>query len=266
MDEINKKEISFRFGENWKSFVEKIGEEDLASARKNIEEWLGANNIRGKTVIDIGCGSGIHSLAFWTLGAKEVLSFDLDSQSVEASKMVWENAGKPDNWKILTGSILDEVFLSGLGEHSFDIVYSWGVLHHTGKMWEAVDNALSCVKMGGYFWIALYVKGPSYQQDFALKIMYNKASAFRKKVMRGRAIADIMKKRLKNGHNPLEWNQKKSRGMNTYHDIVDWLGGLPYEVASVDEVVDFTRKKGLILEKIQTGEANNIYLFSSPLA
>ncbi len=54
--------------------------------------------------------------------------------------------------------------------------------------------------------------------------------------------------------------------MNVYHDIVDWLGGLPYEVASAEEVVAFTRKQGLILEKLRTSfeGGNNVFLFSLP--
>jgi 2-polyprenyl-6-hydroxyphenyl methylase/3-demethylubiquinone-9 3-methyltransferase len=258
--------VTFSFGENWEAFVRTVSDESIKSARKDIEEWLGPNAILGKSVLDIGCGSGIHSLVFASMGAKEVVSFDVDEHSVAATLTLWEKVETPSQWKVKKGSILDKPFLQSLGSERFDIVYAWGVLHHTGAIWEAMENASSMVKKGGLYWLSLYEKGPNYHRDLKLKESYNAASPFAKKIMRGRWIAGLMRQRLRWGLNPFRWNEKKERGMDTYHDIVDWLGGLPYEVASVEEVIDFTRRRGFILEKIRTYPegANNIYLFSLP--
>lgn len=272
--------ITFSFGANWQSFVKTVSSDTLLLARNDIVEWLGEDTIIGKTVLDIGCGSGIHSLVFCLLGAKEILSFDYDPKSVKATRSLWEKAGQPAHWQVVQGSILDKNFLQSIkSEYEFDIVYAWGVLHHTGAMWEAIENSCNLVKKGGLYWIALYDKGPTYESDLALKIKYNQASAMGKKLIVAENIARIIWRRLcrfgrrkfvklllqgrfRELREPLAWNQKKERGMNVYHDLIDWLGGLPYEVATVDEVVEFHSKKGFVLERIQTGEANNIYLFS----
>ena len=257
---MENEQITFSFGKNWRSFVDTVSEDTVARARRDIEEWLGVETVAGKTVLDIGSGSGIHSLCYFLLGAKEIVSFDLDPFSVESTRLLWQRAGGPSNWHVTQGSILDPDFVAGLAKH--DIVYSWGVLHHTGAMWKALDVAASLVKDGGRFWIAIYVKTPEYPQQLALKQSYNRASKFGKKVLEWKEIYKIMKARWHAGLNPLAWNEKKGRGMDIYHDIKDWLGGLPYEVASKEEVVDFCRERGFLVEKISEGEANTIYLFS----
>lgn len=253
--------ITFSFGKNWKSFVDTVSEGAVERAMADIKEWLGADKIQGKTVLDIGCGSGIHSLSYFLLGANEVISFDADQYSVEATNVLWEKAGRPSNWRIQQGSILDPDFFGNLG--TYEIVYSWGVLHHTGSMWEAIGNASSLVQQGGQFWIALYVKGPKYPEHLALKQAYNRASAFGKKLMEWKYIYGLMRDRWKWGLNPFAWNQSEVRGMDTRHDIIDWLGGLPYEVASKEEVIEFLGERGFVLEKIKElpEGGNNMYLF-----
>lgn len=260
----NNEVITFSFGQNWRSFVDTVSEDAVSRAMKDIEEWLGRASIEGKTVLDIGCGSGIHSLCFYMLGAKEVVSLDVDPYSVESTQILWEKAEKPANWKILHGSVLDKDFLQTIEPR--EIVYSWGVLHHTGSMWEAIGNASTRVKRGGLFWIAIYVKGPNYPEHLALKQSYNRASKLGKKIIERKEILKLMHQRWKNGENPLDWNQKVERGMDTYHDLVDWLGGLPYEVASPEEITSFCQERGFRLEKIdEAGEGGNAkYLFSLP--
>lgn len=110
--------------------------------------------------------------------------------------------------------------------------------------------------------MAIYTKGPSYAADLALKRRYNTASPLGRRLLIYKKIGKAMLKRLRKFQNPLAWNQPKERGMDVYHDIVDRLGGLPYEVASPDEVVQFTRRRGFVLERIKVeGErANSIYV------
>lgn len=256
--------ITFSFGKNWRSFVDTVTEGSIERAMSAIREWLAPELISDRSVLDIGCGSGIHSLCFHLVGAREVLSIDVDPQSVESTRLMWEKAGSPSNWRIVQGSILDRNFVAGLGRH--EIVYSWGVLHHTGSMWEAIDAASSLVEKDGKFLIAVYVKGPEYPAHLALKQSYNRASGMKKKLMVWRAIAKIMNDRRKIGLSPFAWNEKCDRGMDVYHDIIDWLGGLPYEVASKEEIMAFFGERGFVLEKIQElpEGSNNTYLFSLP--
>lgn len=246
--DLYKEHITFSFGKNWRSYVDSMTDDRVEGARKDIEEWLGHDGVQGKTVLDIGCGSGIHSLSYYLLGAKEILSFDADKYSIEATQILWEKAGRPSNWRIQDGSILDREFIGNLD--SYDIVYSWGVLHHTGSLWKAIDNACSLVAPGGLLWISIYVKGPRYPQHLALKQAYNQASVLGKKFMVWKEIYKMMRLRVSWRQNPFAWNTKVDRGMDVYHDLIDWLGGLPYEVASKEEIIDFCQGRGLLLNKV----------------
>jgi 2-polyprenyl-6-hydroxyphenyl methylase/3-demethylubiquinone-9 3-methyltransferase len=256
-------QIAFSFGQNWLDFLQGVSPEALAAARQDIEAWLADVPLHGRRVLDIGSGSGIHSLGFVGLGC-EVVSFDLDPKSVSATRTLWEQAGKPAQWRVLEGSVLDTAFLAGLGWESFDVVYAWGVLHHTGALWEAVEHTLRMVKPGGVAWLAVYTRRPTYAAELALKLRYNRASPLGRKLMIWRRIASIMWDRLKHLRNPLAWNHRVERGMDVYHNLLDWFGGLPYEVASEEEMVVFTRKRGFILERIRTGQANTDYLLWRP--
>jgi 2-polyprenyl-6-hydroxyphenyl methylase/3-demethylubiquinone-9 3-methyltransferase len=257
---------SFSFGKNWQDYLNGVTSVHLEDAERDIDYWIGTQALRGKSVIDIGSGSGIHSSRFIKMGAARVVSLDADVHSVEATRRMWRNLGEPINWTVMHGSILDRQFTEDLG--TFDIVYSWGVLHHTGAMWEAIENACSMVAKGGLFWISLYAKGPRYPKDLELKRTYNAASSLRKWSMLWTRILIIMLARLRHLENPLGWNRRRSRGMDTRHDLIDWLGGLPYEVASEDEVVVFCRRHGLVLERIRVKEEGgcSIYVFSRATA
>ncbi len=260
---MDKEKISFSFGRNWKDFAGTISDKECAGAMEDIRFWLGDEAVKGRRVVDVGSGSGLHSLSMSRLGATSIFSFDYDQESVNTTRSLWEREGSPKTWQVEHGSVLDDEFISKLGK--FDLVYSWGVLHHTGEMWKAVGNACRLVAPGGKLFISLYAKGPRYEQDLALKRKYNEASDFGKRIMIARWIANLMWARLNSLQNPFAWNEKRERGMNTYHDLIDWLGGLPYEVATEDEVVVFCRSRGLILERIQAKPegACSIYVFSS---
>src|SRR5580765_3445201 len=128
-------EVRFRFGQNWTNFLSIVDERRIAEATARMSEVLG--DIRGKTFLDVGSGSGIHSLAAIRLGASRVYSFDYDSQSVACTSELKRRFAPMANWQVQPGSALDEQYLRSLGP--FDIVYAWGVLHHTGAMWESFD-------------------------------------------------------------------------------------------------------------------------------
>jgi len=221
--------------------------------RRAVEtEWLGKDAVRDRRVLDIGSGSGLHSLSFVLLGAEHVHSFDYDPKSVEATETLRAMWDGPSNWTVERGSILDEDYLSSLA--SFDVVYSWGVLHHTGDMWTAFDNAVHLVRPGGVIWAALYHKGERYKKHLAVKRRYNRASAFGKTMLEMRALGRLMLSRIRHLHSRLVWKETKRRGMSVLHDIRDWFGGLPYEVADEDEVVRFGTDRGLILRRIHVAD------------
>jgi SAM-dependent methyltransferase len=253
--------ITFSFGKNWTDYNKHVTDEEIIKAQEDLVFWIGKENISGKRILDLGCGSGIHSLCLYNLGAGELISFDYDPYSVAATTQYWEKKGKPSNWKILQGSVLDNEFLRQLG--NFDLVYSWGVLHHTGSMWHAINNALAMVRDNGLFYLTIY-KDDNYEHSLKVKERFNASSALGKRWMINKEIMKMMVIRALSFRNPFTWNRKLERGMNIYHDLVDWLGGLPYEAASEDEMLQWGIANKLQLKRIwcKNGKGScNYYLF-----
>lgn len=253
--------ITFSFGENWQAFLKTMPADALDRALADSRQWLSDGQVAGKAIVDVGCGSGLHSLVFLQRGAARVVSLDSDPRSVAATRGLWERSGRPAPWTVAEGSILDTGLVERLRSEPFDVVYSWGVLHHTGAMWQAIDHACSLVKPGGLLWLSLYAKGPQYARDLMLKQRYNAASAFGKRMLAWRFVLRVMWARLRRGSNPFAWNERKARGMDTWHDIIDWLGGLPYEVASVDEVVTTVQARGFALKQVEPAPEGSCHVF-----
>ncbi len=269
---------SFAFGRNWRDFIDHhLDQERIGEAKKSLVDFMGAHRIEGKRFLDVGCGSGLFSLAAHQLGAAEVFSLDVDRDSVKCCEHLKGRVGNPANWTVRQASILDDDFVSGAGR--YDVVYSWGVLHHTGAMWTAIENASRLVADRGAFYIAIYNKadgiaiypdgrfGPS---SFWVreKKLYVSLPAFLQAVIDLFVMAFSIFFYLVTFRNPVRKirAQKSRRGMSWRVDIKDWLGGYPYEYASVHEIFRFVRKLGFQLENVKSnnGLANNEYLFTRP--
>lgn len=250
--------VSFSFGRNWKSFSRFASESAIQRAEDDVRLWLGPHGVAGKSVIDVGCGSGIHSLVLHRMGAASLVSIDADLGSVQSTNRFHDRAGNPPNWRVLGGSILDRGLLRSLGR--FDVVYSWGVLHHTGQMWTAIENASALAAPNGRMWISIYAKGPNYANQLRVKRKFNNASWLYKKAYVAYYLLARWRAERRAGHRLKDWFWYE-RGMNAYHDAVDWFGGLPYEVASVDEVKDFLESRGWNLERLREVPEGQCHVF-----
>lgn len=250
-------EERFRFGKNWTQYLQLFDPQRLQRARETLQDMIGLSDFTGQTFLDIGCGSGLFSLAARQLGAS-VTSLDFDPDSVACASRLREEFFPGDTqWKILQGSVLDKALIQSLGQHS--IVYSWGVLHHTGHMWDAIQNASTTVVPGGSFFIAIYNdQGRISRNWLKVKKLYNTSSAPVKKLLIYWFIFQFwwktfLRDLFKYG-NPLHsWkNYRSERGMDVYHDMVDWIGGYPFEVAKPEEILHFCNDRQFRLQKMKT--------------
>jgi len=245
----------FEFGKNWQRFLSVLDDRRIEAAETSLRAMFEANRLDGKTFLDVGSGSGLFSLAAARLGAR-VHSFDYDPDSVACTRYLKTRYAPDASWVVEEGSVLDRQFLAGLGR--FDLVYSWGVLHHTGAMWTALENVATLVADGGQLAIAIYNdQGPISRRWTAIKRLYNGAPrALRPVVLLPVVIvreARIMLGDVVHGRNPLEpWRTTGTRGMSKWHDWVDWIGGYPFEVAKPEAVFDFFRARDFSLTKLHT--------------
>jgi 2-polyprenyl-3-methyl-5-hydroxy-6-metoxy-1,4-benzoquinol methylase len=247
-------ETRFAFGKNWQRFLVCLNDERIAEAEQSLRSMLERESLSGKSFLDIGCGSGLFSLAARRLGAR-VFSFDYDPQSVACALQVKGSFFPGDSdWQIERGSALDQSYLRNAG--TFDVVYAWGVLHHTGAMWEALENMVSLVRHGGKLFVAIYNdQGAKSDIWRFVKRSYNRVPRSLRflilwpigaALLSGMTLVDICRLRKPR----IASTVSSPRGMSLWTDIVDWVGGYPFEVASPNQIIDFYRRRGFCLDKL----------------
>lgn len=259
----------FAFGENWTRFLAVVNEERICRAAQSLKDWLGEAGLESRSFLDAGSGSGLFSLAARRLGAR-VHSFDADPQSVRCTETLRERYFPGDErWTVEQGSIVDPEYTAALGR--YDIVYSWGVLHHTGRMWEALEATTGLVKPGGTLFIAIYNdQGRASRRWKRIKECYTAtppplrwavvAPAFLR-LWGPTFLRDAVRGR------PLEsWRSysEHGRGMSPWLDVIDWVGGFPFEVAKPEEVFEFCHGRGFDLKRLRTcggGPGCNEFVF-----
>ncbi len=222
----------FDFGANWRRYLRLVDETRIESAVVSLRSMLGVKSLEGLRFLDAGCGSGLFSLAAHCMGA-QVWGMDLNPAAVACAEELKRRFGnEAPRWKIIQGSILDANLLQGLG--TFDVVYSWGVVHHTGSMWQALETVAERVAPGGSLFIAIYNDQGALSGYWAqVKRLYNASGLGRAAVIAVHAPYLI----------GLRWLVRRvgkrggpERGMNLWYDMHDWLGGYPFEVATPERV------------------------------
>lgn len=248
----------FEFGANWKRFLNTLDDSRIALAEESLRNMLSVSDLQGLRFLDIGSGSGLFSLAARRLGAT-VHSFDYDPLSVACTADLKNRYFSNDaRWVVEQGSALDKDYLETLGQ--WDVVYSWGVLHHTGAMWRALNNVAPLVLKGGMLYIAIYnrqrVMNPVWTR---MKRTYNRLPRGLRWLVLGPALIRLWGPRTiydvargKPFHTWRHYAEYSLRGMSAWRDVVDWVGGYPFEVAKPEEIFRFYRDRGFVLTNMAT--------------
>lgn len=247
----------FEFGKNWARFLEGLTDERIAQAEASLIQMLGREALQGKSFLDIGSGSGLFSLAARRLGAR-VHSLDYDPYSVNCTAELRRRYfGDDPQWKVERGSALDEAYLQSLGK--FDVVYSWGVLHHTGNMWSALENAGRSVADNGKLFVAIYNdQGTASKRWTKVKQMYNSLPSGLRFLVVWPAFWSLWWRRLTKDFlrlqpfHSIRHYDTGGRGMSFWRDHIDWVGGYPFEVAKPEQIFDFYFARGFHLLKLTT--------------
>lgn len=238
----------FGFGKNWRNFSHVIDCESIDVAARSLCDFLEVETLQGKRFIDVGCGSGLFSAAAARLGAESVYAFDYDVDSVATAEQVLSEHAPKNDWIVEHGDVLDEAYIASLGRA--DVVYSWGVLHHTGSMWRAIENTLSLVSDNGVLYLALYNdQGIFTRFWWYVKLAYNRLPAF----LRPLLVFPYFLLSLPGAifHHAIKPTATRHRrGMKLWFDSVDWIGGFPFEAANPGAVEIFCRDHGFTMRKV----------------
>jgi 2-polyprenyl-6-hydroxyphenyl methylase/3-demethylubiquinone-9 3-methyltransferase len=248
--DLRSAETHFAFGENWRSFLATVSDKAVEDATRDLAALLGGPPAAGTRFLDIGCGSGMSMLAALRLGFAEVEGVDIDDNSAAAARTLLGARAPGGPWSVRTASVFE---LDPARDGGREVVHSWGVLHHTGDMWPAIDRAAALVAPGGRLVLALYRKTPLCGFWRVEKRFYSRAPAPVRAAMRGVFKAMILAGITATGRNPWRYVRTygSARGMDFHHDVVDWLGGYPYESVAPEELSAFLAARGFEMERMR---------------
>lgn len=260
--------MRFRFGRNWRSYSQLISEESVAVAGRSITALTGEVEGADRLFLDIGCGSGLFSASASRMGFR-VHGFDYDEDSVSTSRETMLRFAPDRPWVIERGDVLDDAYMDRVPVADF--VYAWGVLHHTGDLWQALENALAKVDRGGTLVLAIYNdQGFRSTMWRIVKRLYVRFPLLRPLLLVGaffvqwwRPLLDDLRHR-RGFLSSWRHYSDDDRAMSAWHDLRDWVGGYPFEVASIDETVTALSRAGFEVVHVEPvpfkGSGNNQYV------
>lgn len=184
----------------------------------------------GKKILDCGCGTGEFTCWYAAQG-NAMTAIDLSGPSIERAKAYAEQNGLADRIDFRKMSVLE----MDLPENSFDIVYSYGVLHHTPDPQRGFANMVRACKPGGIVIVSVY----SLYSRFILRMKQKLINAI---------AGDDVEKRMKWGKRlfPLTARKLKLRAHDASDAILYDQFAIPHEsLHTAGEVLGWLDDHGL---------------------
>jgi 2-polyprenyl-6-hydroxyphenyl methylase/3-demethylubiquinone-9 3-methyltransferase len=238
----------FAFGKNWDLYSRQINPQHVENSKKDLIGLIQFESLEGMTVLDIGSGSGIHSLSMMLLGCRDLVSLDYDSDSVSTTKRILSDKIFKGDFQVIQADILKHI--PELDGRTFDLVYSWGVLHHTGDMMKGIDRSIGYVKPGGLIALALYRKTLFCSIWRIEKLVYSKSPKFLQNlIQKFYELVFALQTYLKTGKTFGSYKRGylQKRGMEFSSDVHDWLGGYPYESIDPKYLIKYMEQLGFTM-------------------
>ncbi len=209
---------------------------ELQGALKHIQE-LFPEGVKCKRVLDGGSGSGMISVAFAVMGA-DVTGVDVTPKCVE------NGCKNADLFGVQCRFLKRNLLSLDLCGETFDIIYNWGVLHHTQDARKSFTNLAKHLKPGGEMIVAVYLKTVLSGFWNFLRIFYQESPQVFKTLFLNTGSIFL------NGvdyFNNLFFNKERymMRGTNNKEILNDWFG-VPYRTFhTYEEVFEWFRENGL---------------------
>jgi len=151
----------------------------LYNGARPFERWIPFDKLKGKRVLEIGCGLGSHSQLFAEAGCR-LTSIDLTERAVGLTTRRLALRELPGEVRQMDAEQMD------FADEEFDFVWSWGVIHHSAHTDRIVKQVARVLKSGGEFRVMVYNRQAF---DSYVKIMRGVLTG---KPLRGMSVADIL--------------------------------------------------------------------------
>ncbi|MFQ6107920.1 MAG: class I SAM-dependent methyltransferase [Candidatus Aminicenantales bacterium] len=124
---------------------------EYAASKKHWALFFDPEEVLNKSVLDAGCGTGVFSIIFARMGALSVVGIDISKRSLERAQRQADQLG-------LQNATFQKVNMLRLPftDACFDIVWSWGSVHHTADPFGCLAELIRVLKPGGSLLVAVY--------------------------------------------------------------------------------------------------------------
>jgi ubiquinone/menaquinone biosynthesis C-methylase UbiE len=223
-------------------FYDVVWTEYLPEVEASENHWkifYSGEEVKGKSVLDAGCGTGIFSIIFATNGAGRVTGIDISEGSLQTAR------GLKKKFNLENADFQKQDMLAlPFSDESFDIVWAWGTVHHTTDPFRAITELLRILKPSGSILLAVYKRT---RLTFLHEIIRKTLLRAPRKTWKG--LARVMAFFLSPVIFLFKKREKSRRGEKLEELIIDWYFVPIRHYYKPEEIRGFLEERGLVIEK-----------------